>query len=83
METEDQMVLAPIPLRELGGTLQRGCRAEDEDEEASLRSAGCVVAEPPMEVRTLRGVSEMGPTAEYTNTLRLPPLHPRHQSKLP
>ena len=45
VETEDQMVLAPIPLREHRVALSsRGVGAEDEDEEASLRSAGCVVA---------------------------------------
>ena len=45
VETEDQMVLAPIPLRERRVALSSGgVGAEDEDEEASLRSAGCVVA---------------------------------------
>ena len=45
VETEDQMVLAPIPL--WGHRLalsRRGVGAEDEDEEAGLCSTGCVVA---------------------------------------
>ena len=45
VETEDQMVLAPIPLREHRVALSSGgVGAEDEDKEASLCSAGCVVA---------------------------------------